>query len=196
MSRTYHIPSRLHPSYSLVGRWLHRKLPDQRQAGNLVVALVTLLITVLIMLNFMAWGIFQQYIEADASGTAGLLFWLGQMGVLLVFFGLVVYGRQPAITVETSETGIHIEQGETAFEAPWQAIRHLTILPSLVFHRHYRRYTGTQCFVNQIEEEMVVLETAAATVVLGLSAQDRLSFLTDASEHQPVTIPQPEVSVL
>lgn len=192
MSKTFEIPARFHPGYSLLGRGLVRLTGDHRQAEAWYIIAVIAVGLGLLLAQYLGWALLKPTIQADPTGPAALTFWLAQLGGGLAFLLLGCAGMQPAVTVVCSPYGLDVTQGRRHHFVAYGDVDALSCITPELFHRHYRRYAATLSFVNRLPEELLLLRTAERPVVLGLGGEDRARLVAHLeSRHIVLTTHEP-----
>lgn len=165
---TYIIPSAIHPFRSLFGRWIRAHSSDDRQAESTYVVAAICSICALILLHVLAWPLFR---PAD---TASFFTFLAGEGVLwLVYSGLVLAGRAPAIEIRAEPSALVVSRGVAdEVRIPYDEMEDVGRVDARVFHRHYRRYAQTRAFVNRTHGELLLLRWKGVPVVLGPAPAD------------------------
>lgn len=178
MPHTFHIPSRFHPGHSLLGRYLRRRTGDRWQAQGWLIVIVTLLGTSLLIGHIFLWTLWRPV------GAAA--WWTGGVEAALVVLGVAatLAGKEPAITVRCSAQTCHLRQGTRRLTVPYAAITAIETVGARRFHRHERRYAGTQVFVNRVPEEVLLLRTDESMVALGLMTPAERKAFCEAVESQ------------
>ncbi len=192
--RTFSTPRRYHPGYSLLGRWLRRRVGDARQAEAVfIVALAGIGLGVLLA-QYGAWALLQPALTADPTGPLAVVFW----GVQLCVFTLVgltcLLGFQPSVEVICTASGLSMRQGERHLTLAYEAIDDAEPLAPLLFHRHYRRYAATRAFVYRPTGALLLLHTADGPVVLGLLEADLTALHRHLDARLAPTYPQTRVA--
>jgi len=172
LHRTFHVPPRFHPAYSLLGRALRRLTGDARHAEALFLVTLSTGVLGLLLIHFLAWTKVQPAIEADPTGPTGLVFWLSQLGGLLACVLVGILGFAPAIDLTVTATALILRQGTRECTLPYTEILSVTAISALHYHRHYACYAATQAFVNRLTPQVLLLQTADGPVVLGLLGDD------------------------
>ncbi|MFQ5571422.1 MAG: hypothetical protein ACE5G0_17225, partial [Rhodothermales bacterium] len=147
MRRTFSVPSRFHPAYSLLGRWMQRLLGDTRRAEALFIVALSMILLGLILAQYVAWMFLKPAIVAEPIGTVAMTFWGCQIGGVMVCVLTCVLGFRPALTVTTTEGGLHLHQGTHTLTLAYNDITSVEPISPLLFHRHYGRYAATQVFI-------------------------------------------------
>lgn len=100
-----------------------------------------------------------------------MAWWTGGIEAMLVVLGaaMTLAGKEPAITVRCGAQACHLRQGTRRLTVPYASIAEIETVGARRFHRHERRYAGTQVFVNRVPEEVLLLHTDDAVVALGLT---------------------------
>ena len=164
MPTELHIPRRFDPTCSWLGRRLVRRIGDERRAEAFFILCVAAVALALIAFSYAVWTSLPQ----NAAGPVRLYAFLGQAALWLAALALCLWGFRPAVTVVLSGDGLRIEQGARRVSLPFHQIRKSTIITHLLFHRHYRRYAGTQAFINGTGTTVLLLETQTGHVAIGL----------------------------
>ena len=138
---------------------------------------VTGLLLALLLGQFLAWALLQPTLTAAPTGTASLLFWLAQVGGGAVCILLCLVGFKPGLLVAISGDILHVEQGGRALELPLETVTAARTISALRFHQHYARYAATHVFVSRLPDEVLLLETTDAPVIIGLFPDDRTALL-------------------
>lgn len=189
MERAFLIPGRLHPGYSLLGRWLRHRTGDARRAEALhVVLLGGLLVAVLLAFN-VAWTL----LPGSGATSWTLALWGGGSLLLLILVGAA--GWEPAVRVEAGGAGLRVRRGTAGVDVTYDAVLRVETVPALRYHRHYRRYAAVQHFVNRPVDAALLLHLADGIVALGLSAGDRAAVeALVRSDAVRAGIPSPEAA--
>jgi hypothetical protein len=172
-----YIPSRLHPSYSLLGRWLRRRVGDARRAAALFVVALAGLALALVLAHYVAWALLQPVVAADPGGPVALAFWGLQAGSVLLFLLTCVAGVRPAACVRYTRALLEVRRGTRVRRLALSEIHRAGALSPLRYHRHYRRYAATEAFVDRLRTDLLLLRTRDAVVVLELPDADRQRLL-------------------
>ena len=172
MHRTFHVPPRFHPAYSLLGRGLHRLVGDAQRAEAFFLVALSMLALGLLLAQYFAWMVLKPVILAAPAGPVAMAFWLGQVSTVALSLSTCVVGFAPALAVTLTPTHLHLRQGRHERVLPYDAIIATESISALTYHRHYRPYAATQAFVNRMTPEVLLLHTPEAPVALGLLPED------------------------
>ncbi len=173
MRRTFYVPRRFHPAYSLLGRYVQRVIGDERRAEALFLVVLSMILLGLLLVQCLAWT----FLNPAAS-------WLSQVGALTLCVVTCVLGYKPAITVTCTEIGLCLCQGLRALKLDYTEITSIETISALLFHRHYRRYAATEAFVNRMERDLLLLETTHGPVVIGLPPRDHAALVLHLEAQQ------------
>lgn len=189
MNRTYTIPSRFDPSYSLLGRWLRIRVDDRRRAESLFVVVSGIIALVLVLSQYIGWAIVQPQDPFP-------VFTLFQVLLAGLYALVCLVGRQPQIRVRLKDDGIEIGRREASGLAPWRLereetvesisyrqIRRISTVDAEAYYQHYARYAGTRAFVNRIHPKLLMLKVRGGVVILGLEPSDLADFLKAGAER-------------
>jgi hypothetical protein len=191
----FHIPGRFHPGYSMLGRWLRRRTGDARQAEAYLIVVAAAFGLVLLLAPALAASFLEAGTQAGRAGglRPDVVFWLAELGALLLAGLVGGLGFEPAVTVTCAADHLLLRQGTSTCRIPYDALRSVEPLPRLLFHRHYRRYAATRVFATRLPDPLLLLQTPEGPVVVGLAAPDAAAlaaFLGErtnaASRHAPV----------
>ena len=172
MHPTFYVPPRFSPLHSLLGqaiRWLVR---DQRQAGGVYLIVVSSLILLGILGQFVSWTWMapQLATEADAR-IASRFFWV-QLSALALFLAMALLGVAPAVRVVLREHGIEIRQGSRRCHVLYDTVQRCEAVDALHFHRIYRPYECVQPFISRATPQILLLDTGSSIVGVGLESKD------------------------
>ncbi len=187
MHRTFYVPRRFHPAYSLLGRWLQRATGDERRAEALFLVVLSLLLLALLLGQYLAWALLSETILAAPTGPAAVAFWLAQGAGAGLCLTTCVIGFKPAVAVTADPAGLFLKQGRRTLTLAYDEIASAGPIPALRFYRHYARYAATLVFVNRHLDELLLLETIHGPVVVGLLAPDRAALLGLLEAHRAPT---------
>ena len=162
--RRYIIPSRIHPAFSAVGRWIGRRCGDSRQAESLHIAVTVLVGFGLLLVQAMSWTFFHPQV--------GLNLWVSA-GALVAFVALFLLGRQPEMTVEMRADSLVVRRGASEDRVPLGRIERTSIIDDQLYYRHYRRFARTRAYVNRIPPTLLLIDTTDGPVVLGISESEQ-----------------------
>lgn len=180
----FHLPRRFHMAYAPLGRWISRREPDARRAENLLILALTALLMGIMFANQIAWAFVKDAIVAAPEGPTAMAFWLAQVGFLMALFFGGVLGFKPALALTCGPRALHIQEEGVETVVPYDSIDTIRVISALAYHRHFRRYRQTRSFVNQIEAEMVLLETTTGPVILGLPPEDHQVFIAQVERQR------------
>lgn len=183
LHRTFYVPPRFHPAYSLLGRGLRRLVGDARRAEALFLIALSMLALGLLLGQFFAWMWLKTAILATPLGPVAMAFWLGQIGAVAVCLLTCVVGFVPAITITVNPTHLHLRQGRHECTLPYGAITSTESVSALTYYRHYRPYAATQAFVNRMTPQVLLLHTPEAPIALSLLPEDHDTVLHLLDEH-------------
>ncbi len=195
LHRTFHVPPRFHPAYSLLGRGLHRLVGDARRAEALFLIALSMLALGLLLAQFFAWMGLQEAIQAEPLGPVAVAFWLGQIGAVALCVLTCVIGFAPGITVTLTPTHLHVRQGRHERALPYEAITATESVSALAYHRHYRPYAATQAFVNRMTPQVLLVHTPEAPIALGLPPEDHDTVRHLLDEHRTPAFDAPVARV-
>ncbi len=158
-----------YPPASPLGRWLGRRARDARQAESVYIVAVALVLTAASLVSQWSWILLGE----AALGTPLTLWLLGAHGGGGLLLGwLTLWGWTPAIAVTARAERLEIAQGDTALVLSYDAIDRAERITADAYHRHWRRYAATRCFVNRLPDALLLLRTDAGPVALGLAPAD------------------------
>lgn len=183
MNRTFYVPRRFHPAYSLLGRWLQRRLGDARRAEAVYLILLTGLLLALLLGNYLAWAVLEPAVTAAPTGPTAVAFWAAQIAGLGLCMLLGFVGYRPRVAVTVQDHALHLEQGARSLVLPFHTVTAVRTVSAGCFHRHYARYAATQVFVSRLPDEVLLFETGEAPVIVGLPPEDRATLLHLLENH-------------
>ncbi|GAB5521629.1 MAG: hypothetical protein RhofKO_38800 [Rhodothermales bacterium] len=178
-----HIAARWNPTYSLLGRWMRRRVADRWQAQAYTVLAASGLLVALIIASFLAWGVWGEVISADPEGPVALRFWWIQAAAMIAGLVLTLAGWSPAIKLTVDEAGLTVETPHVTHTMPHWTIERVAPISAVTYHRHYRRYAGTTPFVGALPSQLLLVESEAYCWVLGLDAEAQAAVLHALSRH-------------
>jgi len=167
------ISGRFHVGYSLLGRWLQRRLRDHRRASARFIVVFAGLLAGLVIAQYLAWAILSPTIKAAPGGLEAQIFWYGQLGAGFLFFLTSILGFQPAIRIFGTADGLIIRRAGATHFIAYSDVERISECTPTVFYRHYALYAQTKAFVNRLEEDVLLIKTASGDVVIGLGTMDR-----------------------
>ena len=188
LRHTFHVPSRFHPAYSLLGRGLRRLVGDARRAEALFLVTLSMVALGLVLAQYFAWMWLQATIMADPLGPVAVGFWVGQVGTVFLAFAVCVVGFTPPIAVTLTPTEVHLRRGSKAHVLATEAITSVASISPLLYYRHYARYAATEVFINRMTPQVLMLHTSEAPVALGLLPKDHeaaVHFLERQAQQAP-----------
>ncbi len=166
MTHTFHIPSRFHPGYSLLGRWLRRCTGDPRRAEAFHILILTGAALLLLLIHAVARAL----LSPPGGPTGG--FWAVEAAFLLPAPLVGAWGRRPAAIISCELEVLRIEQGQRTLVLSYDAIETVETISPLRFHRHERRYAATCAFVGRLDHDLLLLKTTRGPVVVGPAPED------------------------
>lgn len=190
-----HVPARFHPAYSLLGRWMQRRLGDARRAEALFLVALSMIVLGLVLAQFLAWLWLQSAILADPTGPVAMAFWLGQVGGLMLCLFTCVVGFTPAVGVTMAATGLCLRRGSRERILPYAEITSVESITALRYYRHYGRYAATDAFVNRLTPDVLLLHTPGGPVALGLPPKDHDALRRHLEDHLAPVFGEPVVRV-
>lgn len=191
MRRTFYVPRRFHPAYSLLGRWLQRRVGDVRQAEAFFLIILALLLLALLLAQYVAWVLLKPAILAAPTGTVALAFWGVQAGTFTGGLLACAVGFRPAVSVTVTASGLCLEQGRRMLTLALEEVEATTPISALRFHRHYARYAATHVFANRVTPEALLLQTAFGPVAVGLLPADHAALQTLLEARLALAFPLP-----
>jgi hypothetical protein len=129
---------------------------------------LTLLLVLLGMTQNITWALLQPAMAAGES--IDIIYWIAQLFAAAMCFGIGIFGFQPGFSIRIDEMGLGVEQAGRSWIIPHPHIERVVMIPTIVYHRHYRRYARTLAFMGAKESHVVLVETREAPLVLGLPA--------------------------
>lgn len=169
LPRTFHVPPRFHPGYSLLGRWLRRRTGDRRYAEALHIVLMTGFVFTLIFGHFLGSAL----LAATATPQATAVYWLVQASIAGLALATGVVGIRPALAVTCTDDALRIEHGDRALTVPYAALASVRRITGQHFHRHARRYAATRAFLGVLGDEVLLLRLVhGGPLVIGLPAPE------------------------
>lgn len=184
MQRTFYVPARFHPAYSLLGRRLQRAVGDPRRAEALFLVRLVMLFLVLLLVQFGAWAWLKPAIAAAPTGSTAVIFWMSQGGALLFYLLTCVVGFAPPVTATVTRTGLHLRYGSQERTLSFNDITAVASISALAYYRQYAPYAATQRFVNRMTPRVLLLHTPDAPVALGLLPDDHDALLHHLHAHR------------
>lgn len=191
VTRTFRAPQVFDPSYSLMGRAFRAWTDDHLQGEALYIVTLTGIALFLLMSHYLGWALLRPVLSASASWK--VLFWTGQGAFVLLWIGIGLVGRRPAVTVECTSGTLEIEQGERTHTIRYEAVDSIASISARQYHRHYRRYAATRVFAGSLADEVLLLRTAQGPVVIALPESDEQESLR--WEIKSATEPVPSTAV-
>ncbi|MDX1547643.1 MAG: hypothetical protein R3247_11680 [Rhodothermales bacterium] len=190
MPRTFTAPRRFDPARSLLGRLLCRLAGDARRGEAWYVLTLAALALGLVLGQYLAWAVLEPAIAAAPQGPLALVFWAAQLGAaaLVVLVGAV--GFRPAVAATLTPEALVLEQGRRRRALALEDVTAARPIPARTFHRHYARYAATEVFAAHLHDEVLLVETTGAPVVVALAAADQAALadaLTDALAYERPT---------
>ena len=167
LDRTFTIPPRFHPAYSLLGRWIRSRSPDRRAAESTYIVAAATLAAVLVVSQVLTWAYLQPLPEP--GGFAAF-----QTVVAVLYAGLALTGRQPAQHLQVIGGELRLERPGAALTVPHSSIRSVSIISASTYYRQHARYRGVRSFVNRIPPSLLLLDVEDGPVVVGLEPADLL----------------------
>ncbi|MEM6646367.1 MAG: hypothetical protein AAF730_08945 [Bacteroidota bacterium] len=167
-----HIAARWDPTHSLLGQWVQRKTADRWQAQAYFILVSISLLVVLVIANFVAWGVVGASITAAPEGSMAVAFWWSQLAAFGGWGLISLFGWAPGVQVDVNEAGLVVTQAERTLTMPRWTIERVEVISAMQYHRHYRRYAGTTAFVGALPPHLLLVESEAYCWVLGLAADD------------------------
>lgn len=183
----FRIPSRFHPAYSMLGRWIAERAGDPRRAESLFIVASGVGALVLVLSQILTWTFLN---------PSPLPFTLTQVTAAGLYAVVCLAGREPEITVEVTDRGVEIARRPPADGFPWRLerrpeivvvpfrrIRRIRTVPADLFYTHYARYAGTRVFVNRIPPDVLMLELPTGPLFLGMRPEDVGRFVRFVEER-------------
>ena len=168
MRTRFSAPAQFDPSYSMLGRMLRRRIPDRKRAGAHFVVASSVLVLVLVVVQFFAWSYLEPTVMADPGGVAATAFWIGQIAaVLLLVFGAVL-GRAPKLVVTLSGRHLDAVQGSRAARVPLSEIEEILPVSAVQFHREYLPFADVRAFTCRAPKAVMVIRTSEGALGIGL----------------------------
>ena len=177
MHRTFHVSTRFHPGYSLLGRGLRRVIGDARRAEAFYLVTLSLLALGLLLAQYFTWLWLQPAIIADPLGPVAVGFWLGQVGTLTLSLFVCLFGFTPAIELTITPRAVQLHRGAQERVLPYATITSVESISALLYHRHYARYAATGAYINRMTPQILILHTPEAPFALGLPPEDHTTVL-------------------
>lgn len=174
-----------------MGRAFRAWTDDRLQGEALYIVTLTGVALLLVMSHYLGWALLRPVLSASASWQ--VLFWTGQVASVLLWVGIGLVGRRPAVTVQCTPTTLEVEQGARARTIRYEAVDSIAKISARQYHRHYRRYAATQVFAGSLADEVLLLRTAQGPVVIALPESDEQESLR--SEIRSATEPVPATAV-
>ena len=196
LSLSFTIRRRFHIGHSLLARQIRNRVSDEHYAEGIFILALSMLGIGLVVLFYLAWAGLEPLFIANPENTTSLTtsFFLGQVGAGLLFFLICLLGYKPGVDISLSDEQLVIEQGKTVRRIPVRAIRNVSSISALQYHRHYRKYQNTQSFFVRLPAVLLLLTTDTGPVVLGTlpeQQQELVSLLQQRRTQTPIQPPVP-----
>jgi hypothetical protein len=164
-----------------------RRLAGDRLRGEAFFILaLTVLALLMLLTHYLSWALIKPLVEQTVTSPAGglswgVLYWLGQLGTVLVVGVVGVLGFRPALTVAIvgDDEELRLQQGARAATVPFDAIDAVGFTSARRFHRHYRRYAATRVFRGGLLDEVVLVETTEGPLIIALDDTEDQATLVD-----------------
>ncbi len=189
--RTFTVPRRFNPAYSLLGRALQRTLGDVRHAEAVFLVAGTLVLLGLLLGQYLAWALLKPAILGAPGGPEAVAFWTAQLGALAVILAVGIVGFRPAVAVTVAADRLHLAQGRRALTLAFDEIDAVAPVSAQRLHRHYARYAATHVFANRVTPEALLLQTAFGPVAVGLLPADHAALQTLLEARLALAFPLP-----
>ncbi len=184
------IPRRFHSGYSLLGLAIRKRIEDKSYAEGLYILVLAAILIGAVLAFYLGWALLQPVIQTDQDA---FVFACTQVGVAIVIFVTCVWGYKPAVEVAYAADALVIKQGPVSHRISRNAVRSISKLSFLDFHRHYRKYRQTLVFSNRSADPLMLIRTDDGPVVLGLPEQKwesvRLALESPAPYKSPIEAP-------
>jgi hypothetical protein len=146
-----------------LGRAIRRRLEDDERAEGVYILCVAFLLIGLVLLFYLAWALYE---PALVTGSGAKLFAGTQLATGGLVFLTCFLGHKPALRITLSPDAVALEHGKRSVCLPRHSIHTVTTVTALEFHRHYRKYSQTRVFINNLKAPLVLLKTEEGPVVL------------------------------
>jgi hypothetical protein len=173
----FSIANRFNMGYSPVAKLIRSRVSDTMRAENLFILVSASIVIALMLVNQFAWALIRNDVMQHPTGDVAISYWLCQLGFASLFLFTCIIGFKPAATITCTKSAVNIQQGKTQISVPYTAIETMKTVSDMTFHRHYRLYKNTFAFVNEPQQDMVLLRTKDHPIVLGLNAKDVNDFM-------------------
>ena len=158
----------------------------------------TALVLGLLVAHYLCWAFLQATIVNNPDGTTAILFWVGQVGSILVVGAFCFTGFRPALHVTVAPKGdedgdvLALEQGATALDLPLDAIEQVRLISARQFHLYDRRYAATRIFAGRLPDTVLRLTTPEGPVIIALESTDDNKRLLNVLQttHDPAAVPE------
>jgi len=196
LTLTFHTSRRFDPSHSLLGRAVRRWTGDPLRGEAVFYLVLSALVLALLMAHYLGWALLQPLMEADATESWQVLFWIGQLASVGLVTAIGGIGFRPGVEVafDPETASLHLQQGASERRLGPSDVREATRISAQRYHMHYRRYAATDAFVAEATDDMLLLRTADGPVVLALPSADALETMRahlTAQEADPASVMSP-----
>jgi hypothetical protein len=172
VTERYHIPGRLDPTRSLLGRLVCAADRDRMRCENRFYLLAIGGLMAYLVVVFLAWAWLNAGSPPGQEATES--FWALQTLILAGVLAVCWLGYRPSVCVDVSEEGVRVRVGGGSSEhLPVEDLRSVTRIDAQVHHQHYRLYAATRSFVGPPHATVVLIRTDRHAWILGISPAEQ-----------------------
>ena len=177
MALSFTIRKSFSPSHSALGRFIRWRTADRLRAEAIYIFVVTMAVVAWLLIDFAAWALLAERIEAEPTGQAAILFFVAQLGVPLLGIVVAGIGFRPEVHVLLEDDRLSVTAGSERVDVSLDETVTIRTIGAVEYHRGLRLMASTRPFINRPVDRVVVIAAPDMTVALGLSTDDRETLL-------------------
>ena len=188
---TYSARARWCPSRSLLGRFFLRGVDNRQQAEAWYIIAISCIIVAVVIVQFTSWSLLAG--EIAANSAMAMWYWSGQLaiGCLILIGGFL--GYCPPVSVAVTKNLFRVHQGKRSIEINLASLTGSRIVPSLHYHRHWRRRGDVEHFMTHIPSDILLIFHGQGCIAIGIDSNAHSDLLVALNTPDSVEVAAPNV---